>query len=118
VNAATTRSGLASDAAWLVRHFARSFFARLMPEQETEALVAEVLEQLAREYAGLGSEPVSATPFACFGAARLFGETLELTNAGDCVLLYEDDDGRVASFGYSSVSLLERRAIAFLRDVK
>ncbi|ALM53021.1 hypothetical protein [Halomonas huangheensis] len=121
VNSGTTRSDYSSDAAWLVRRFARNFFEHLTPECDTQTLVAEVQGVLAEEFAGLGQTRANAVvgpPFACFGAARLIGETLELTNAGDCVLLYEDAAGRVVSFGYSAVSALERRATDFLIDFK
>lgn len=121
VNLGRTRSGYPSDAAWLVRRFACHFFERLTPECETQALVSEVQGVVAEEFAGLGqtrANAVAGPPFACFGAARLIGETLELTNAGDCVLLYEDSAGAVASFGYSAVSALEQRAIDFLIDFK
>lgn len=121
VNSGATRSGYPSDAAWLVRRFAQDFLERLTPHCETQALVAEVQGGLAEEFAELGQPGacvVGGPPFACFGAARLIGETLELTNAGDCVLLYEDSAGAVTSFGYSAVSGLEQRAIDFLIDFK
>ncbi|SEN17924.1 hypothetical protein [Halomonas caseinilytica] len=121
VNAGQTRSGYPSDAAWLVRRFVAHFLASVDPARQTRELVSDIQARLAAEYDALA--PTDAVgrldlPFACFGAARLVDDTLEITGAGDCVLLYETDAGDLACFGHSAVSSLEQQAVATLLEVK
>ncbi|MFM9271267.1 hypothetical protein ACJ7V3_13565 [Halomonas elongata] len=121
VNAGRTRSDYPSDAAWLVRRFVDHFLANVGPAWRTRELVIDIQGRLAVEYEALGSvDDVVRTdlPFACFGAARLVDDSLEITSAGDCVLLYETDEGKLASFGHSAVSSLEQQAVVALRETK
>lgn len=121
VNAGRTRSDYPSDAAWLVRRFVDHFLANVGPVWRTRELVIDIQGRLAVEYEALDSaDDVVRTdlPFACFGAARLVDDTLEITSAGDCVLLYETDEGKLASFGHSAVSSLEQQAVGALRETK
>ncbi|MDL4864106.1 hypothetical protein NPJ88_017370 [Halomonas elongata] len=121
VNAGRTRSDYPSDAAWLVRRFVDHFLANVGPAWRTRELVIDIQGRLAVEYEALGSaDDVVRTdlPFACFGAARLVDDTLEITSAGDCVLLYETDEGKLARFGHSAVSSLEQQAVGALRETK
>lgn len=121
LNAGRTRSDYPSDAAWLVRRFVGHFLASVGPAWRTRELVIEIQNRLAVEYDALGSAADverEDLPFACFGAARLIDDTLEVTGAGDCVLLYETDEGTLASFGHSAVAALEQKAVAALREAK
>ncbi|MDR5859743.1 hypothetical protein FZZ93_10795 [Halomonas eurihalina] len=121
VNAGRTRSDYPSDAAWLVRRFVDHFLVNVGPAWRTRELVIDIQGRLAVEYEALDSaDDVVRTdlPFACFGAARLIDDTLEITSAGDCVLLYETDEGKLASFGHSAVSSLEQQAVVALRETK
>ncbi|MDT8895944.1 protein phosphatase 2C domain-containing protein [Halomonas sp. I1] len=121
INAGRTRSEYPSDAAWLVRRFVGHFLASVDPAWRTRALVIDIQDRLAVEYDALdpaGDVERADLPFACFGAARLVDDTLEVTGAGDCVLLYETDEGRLASFGHSAVGGLEQKAVSSLCEAK
>ncbi|MCK1384082.1 protein phosphatase 2C domain-containing protein [Bradyrhizobium sp. 21] len=116
----TRVSSCANDATWFVRRFAQVLMDHLDASVPSDTAIVAAQQKLHREYEALVAQAPAKPldkPFSCLGLARIFEKSIELVNMGDCSLLYEID-GRVASFGYSTVTDLDHEVISAFRKLR
>ncbi|GHC27947.1 hypothetical protein [Aidingimonas halophila] len=99
-----------NDASWFVRRFSECFMSQVDEWGCARDLIHKIQVDTGNEYSSfpqLSYGDELEIPFACVGVARLVNNLLEISNAGDCTLLYEDEKGEISCFGYNSVKALD-----------
>lgn len=100
-----------TDASWFVQRFSNEF-AKLDNHEEigiaisTAALaVRERIRKFAPDWL---TQDMPSASFACI---RILNGSFEVSNLGDCAILYSIDDGPIRSFGNSDVTALDQELL-------
>jgi hypothetical protein len=106
-----------SDAAWLAREISLAMVQTHDPDSDASAVLTRAIGAVAEKASGLcdlDAIPPSHLPSASFVAARRVEHGIELSNLGDCALLWRADGGSAGRFGSSGVTRLEAEFTAAL----
>lgn len=111
------RLSAASDAAWLADEISRAMAQAHDPGLDARAVLARAIGAVAgkaRRFCDLDAIPPAHLPSASFVAARRVARGIELSNLGDCALLWRAHGASAKRFGSSAVTKLEAEFTAAL----